>query len=146
MKGDLVLRPVYPSDRLGVLHVESGLDSPWDWQDHREFLADRGHVTAVAVRGGHVLGFACLGVTPTLVRVERLAVAGDVRRERVGSYLLWYAAKTFVTADRPAVEAWVGEYHLAGQLFLRANGFKWVHTREWDGIGEYTMRKDYRDD
>jgi ribosomal protein S18 acetylase RimI-like enzyme len=147
MTQELVLRPIRPSDRLGVLHVESGVDLPWDWQDHREFLANRKHATAVVTRGKHILGFVCLEVTANRIDVIRLAVSADSRRERIGSYLLWYAAKNYVNERRPAIEVTVNEYNVPAQLFLRANGFQWVNTKMWaDDIGEYTMRKDYRDE
>lgn len=143
---DLVIRPVRRGDLLGVLHVESCLDLAWDGADHREFAARPDCGTAVGLVGGHVAGFACVCLDSRAVVVERLAVGEGQRRRGVGSALLWYVARQWVTRRRPLAQTLVSEYDLPGQLFLRACGFRAVRTIKWDGVDQYLFERDYRDD
>ena len=143
MATEVTLKRVTRADWLGVLHVEQSLDLPWELADHRDFHAGDKNSTWVAVRDGHVIGFVCLSVAANAVTVERLAVGEGCRRAGIGSVLLWWAAECYVTARRKLVRASVCEYDVAGQLFLRANGFRWVSTTTWAGdVDEYEMQKE----
>lgn len=119
-------------DRLAEIEAASFAD-PMDAAQLLALMRDRLVITMVAEdRSGNVAGFAIYRLRTHAVRLLRLAVAPDSRREGVGAALL--AKMKFKTRShkRSALRIDVPEGATAAHLLLKSAGIKAVGVR--DGV------------
>jgi len=127
---------------LAIEHESFGL--PWCEEDFLEQLKRRNCIGMVAEHADRVVGFMIYELHKTKILVLDFATHPDFRRRGVGRQMLAKLAGKLSSHRRTRVVLAVRETNVAGQLFLRAAGYRATRVARgyFDDTGEdaFVMR------
>jgi ribosomal-protein-alanine N-acetyltransferase len=139
-KHKLFIRWMNRRDMPEVLAIEQASnDEPWAEDDFLKCLRERNCIGIVVAQGENVIGFSIYELQKGLLGIIRLSVHPAHRRRGIGKMILEKLITKLSLARRNRLSTVICETELAGQLFLRKNGFKAMkmirgHFGSRDGI------------
>lgn len=127
---DLHVRWMVREDMDAVLDIEQrSFDYPWSEDDFIRVLRDRKTIGMVAIgEKEQVVGYFVYELYKTKMHVLNLAVDFSFRRRGVGRQMIDKLKSKLSPDRRRRLTMEVGDGNLAGQLFLRAMGFRAVRV------------------
>lgn len=136
-------------DMAEVLDIEAqGFEFPWCEDDFIRCLRQRNCIGMVAEQDDRVVGFMIYELHKTRLHLLNFAVAGEARRQGVGSQMLNKLIAKLSTQRRTRILLEVRETNLSAQLFFRTLGFRAVSVLRdfYDDTTEdaYLMQYRYR--
>lgn len=126
---------------LGI--EEDQFPDPWTKRDFKLALNDRSTVLKVYEEEGRVLGYVLYKIAKRRMDVLNLAVAYEHMRRGIGREMIKKLISDLSRDGRKQLTARVRERNLAGQLFFRAMGFRWVRTAR--GVYQDSLNEDAYD-
>ncbi|MFA5255948.1 MAG: ribosomal protein S18-alanine N-acetyltransferase, partial [Candidatus Omnitrophota bacterium] len=116
-------------DMPEVLAIEpEAFEFPWSEEDFIRCLRQRNNVGMVAEHDDKVVGFMIYGLQKKRIHVLNFAVAGDYRRQGVGSQMVAKLIAKLSNQEFSNITLEVRETNISAQLFFRENGFRAVAT------------------
>ncbi|MDD5173777.1 MAG: ribosomal protein S18-alanine N-acetyltransferase, partial [Candidatus Omnitrophica bacterium] len=116
-------------DMPEVLAIEpEAFEFPWSEEDFIRCLRQRNNVGMVAEHDDKVAGFMIYGLQKKRIHVLNFAVAGDYRRQGVGSQMVAKLIAKLSNQEFSNITLEVRETNISAQLFFRENGFRAVAT------------------
>ena len=111
-------------DMAEVLAIENAsFDYPWPEEQFLRVLKQRNCIGMVAECGERITGFMVYELHRNRIDVLNFAVAPTDRNEGIGSQMVAKLIGKLATQRRNRITHTIRERNLAGQLFLRSQGF-----------------------
>lgn len=111
-------------DMPEVLVIEEAGDCEWTEQDFLRFLRNRNCMGMVAEVGQKVVGFMAYVLEKNRLDIAKMSVHPMCRLQAIGRQLADKLKSKLSPFRRTKLVCRVGESRVAGQLFLKAIGFK----------------------
>lgn len=125
------VRKMLKRDLLSVLKIEQeNCDCPWNERMFRKYMGKDYNRGIVAESREIVVGYTLYQILREGIYVTELSVDKEFQRRGVGTQLIECVIESALVNNWNKITYYCMESNLAAQLFLRSNGFKWVHTHE----------------